>query len=67
MHNGIILNYIPIKQDLMDKGVKFSSDTDSEVIAQLIGYHFNVLGQPWGEAVKKALAKLEGKFLFFSD
>lgn len=49
----------------MEKGVKFNSDTDSEVIAQLIGYHLNVLGQPWGEAVKKALAKLEGKSYFY--
>lgn len=35
IHNGIIENYAEIKKELMEQGVKFSSDTDSEVVAQL--------------------------------
>ena len=35
IHNGIIENYAEIKKELLEQGVKFSSDTDSEVVAQL--------------------------------
>ena len=35
IHNGIIENYVEIKKELLEQGVKFSSDTDSEVVAQL--------------------------------
>ena len=38
IHNGIIENYADIKQRLMGKGVKFVSDTDTEVLVQLIEY-----------------------------
>ena len=35
VHNGIIENYAELKKELMEQGVKFSSDTDTEVVAQL--------------------------------
>lgn len=38
IHNGIIENYADLKQRLIDRGVKFHSDTDTEVIVQLIEY-----------------------------
>jgi glucosamine--fructose-6-phosphate aminotransferase (isomerizing) len=41
IHNGIIENFKKLKEDLEKKGVKFSSQTDSEVIAQLINENYN--------------------------
>ena len=38
IHNGVIENYKPLKKFLIDKGIVFKSDTDSEVIVQLISY-----------------------------
>ncbi|WP_277265699.1 glutamine--fructose-6-phosphate transaminase (isomerizing) [Prevotella corporis] len=38
IHNGIIENYAEIKKNLQDKGVKFLSDTDTEVLVQLVEY-----------------------------
>jgi glucosamine--fructose-6-phosphate aminotransferase (isomerizing) len=40
VHNGIIENYAMIKTFLEDKGVRFVSETDTEVIAQLLEYHY---------------------------
>ncbi|MBD5583484.1 MAG: glutamine--fructose-6-phosphate transaminase (isomerizing) [Clostridia bacterium] len=41
VHNGIIENYLPLKEDLILKGVKFLSDTDSEVVAHLIAQNYD--------------------------
>ena len=38
IHNGIIENYADIKKNLMAKGVEFKSETDTEVLVQLIEY-----------------------------
>ena len=40
VHNGIIENYLEIKNYLIRKGVKFQSDTDTEVIVQLMEYYY---------------------------
>ena len=40
VHNGIIENYLEIKQSLLHKGVVFASDTDTEVIVQLLEYYY---------------------------
>lgn len=40
VHNGIIENYLEIKNSLIRKGVVFSSDTDTEVIVQLLEYYY---------------------------
>ncbi|MCB1180826.1 MAG: glutamine--fructose-6-phosphate transaminase (isomerizing) [Chlamydiia bacterium] len=59
VHNGIIENYQALREQLEKKGVAFASDTDTEVISQLIGYHYkeNLL-----EAVQKTLPLLKGAF-----
>lgn len=60
VHNGIIENYSEIKQWLVeDCGIHFKSETDTEVIAQLIGvyYNGNLL-----EAVNKAVEKMRGAY-----
>lgn len=59
VHNGIIENHDAIRRLLQKRGVKFHSETDSEVISQLIGYLYkgNFL-----RAVQRALPLLEGGF-----
>lgn len=59
VHNGIIENHETLKQNLIKQGVKFVSDTDTEVVAHLIGsfYQGNLL-----EAVQKAVSMLKGAF-----
>lgn len=59
VHNGTIENYADLKKDLQKKGMKFASETDSEVIAQLIGHHLDQ-GTVLIDAVKATLAQLEG-------
>ncbi|MCX7726518.1 MAG: glutamine--fructose-6-phosphate transaminase (isomerizing), partial [Chitinispirillaceae bacterium] len=59
VHNGIIENYAILKERLLQEGVKFQSETDTEVLAQLIGkYYENNLV----EAVRRALLEIEGTF-----
>ncbi len=41
VHNGIIENYAPLKEELLKKGAKFTSDTDTEVVAHLIDSFYN--------------------------
>ncbi len=41
VHNGIIENYIPLKNKLIKKGIEFVSETDTEVVAHLIEYYYN--------------------------
>ncbi len=60
VHNGIIENYVELKQWLMEEhGVTFKSETDTEVIAQLIGlfYEGDLL-----DAVYKAVEKMRGAY-----
>jgi glutamine---fructose-6-phosphate transaminase (isomerizing) len=59
VHNGVIENYAALKRQLQDEGVVFRSDTDTEVIAQLIAHCLN---GDLVEAVRKALAKLKGTY-----
>ena len=60
VHNGIIENYVDIKKFLMDNGYKFLSDTDTEVIPNLIHYHYN--SNNLLEAVSLACKDLKGSF-----
>lgn len=57
IHNGIIENHTHLREMLREKGIKFSSDTDSEVIAQLISYYYR---GDFFEAFQKALSHLKG-------
>src|ERR1700730_17793559 len=59
VHNGVIENYAVLKRQLQAEGVVFRSDTDTEVIAQLIARHLN---GDLSEAVRKALALLKGTY-----
>ncbi len=59
VHNGIIENYQRLKKKLSEMGIKFVSDTDTEVISQLISYHYE---GDLAKAVQKTLPELEGSF-----
>lgn len=59
VHNGIIENYQEIRQQLQKKGIKFSSETDTEVIAHLVSDYFH---GDLPKAVQKAIARLRGAF-----
>ena len=60
-HNGIIENYIDLKNFLLANGHTFSSETDSEVIAHLIE-HFKKSGMKTFNAFKKAVSMLRGSY-----
>ena len=59
VHNGIIENYLKLKEWLISKGYNFYSETDTEVIPNLIDYYYN---GDLLEAVIKATEKFEGSF-----
>lgn len=59
VHNGIIENYMYLKEWLGSKGYEFMSETDTEVIPNLIDYYYN--GDLF-EAVVKATNKMEGSY-----
>jgi glucosamine--fructose-6-phosphate aminotransferase (isomerizing) len=59
VHNGVIENYSILKRQLQAEGVVFQSETDTEVIAQLIAHHLN---GDLIEAVFKALSLLKGTY-----
>lgn len=59
VHNGIIENYLEIKNQLRDEGAVFSSETDSEVIAHLVARHY---AGDLVAAVRAAVQALEGSF-----
>jgi len=61
VHNGIIENYIDLKQAQIEKGYEFNSDTDTEVIAHAIDLSFQSSNSLL-EAVQKALEGLEGSY-----
>ncbi len=60
IHNGIIENYLPFKEELQRRGHRFVSETDSEVIAHLIEEHYD--GTNLLEAVREALRPLRGAY-----
>jgi glucosamine--fructose-6-phosphate aminotransferase (isomerizing) len=59
IHNGIIENFLPLKRRLLAQGWTFSSDTDTEVVANLISSY---LDGSLREAVARACAELEGMY-----
>ena len=61
VHNGIIENYLEIKEHLQKLGVTFTSDTDSEVVAQLLEYHYNECHNML-EAVGRVLRRIQGSY-----
>ena len=61
VHNGIIENYLRLKEDLIRKGKHFQSETDTEVVANLIEYYYDKL-QDFPRAVRRAVGQLEGSY-----
>lgn len=67
VHNGIIENYLKIKKRLLDKGYQFQSQTDTEVVVQLLDYYYK--GDALA-AITKVMSKLEGSYalgIVFND
>jgi len=61
VHNGIIENFAELKEELLRKGHRFESDTDTEVIAHLIEEELKS-SESFEEALRRALLKLKGSF-----
>ena len=61
VHNGIIENYLELRQYLQSKGVQFSSETDSEVVVQLLELYYGKCGDLM-EALYKVLHRIEGAY-----
>jgi glutamine---fructose-6-phosphate transaminase (isomerizing) len=62
VHNGIIENYLVLKQQLVDRGYMFNSTTDTEVLCQLIDYYYNNNGSNLLSAVCSALNDVIGAY-----
>jgi len=63
VHNGIIENYAELKADLIKKGYSFKSDTDTEVLVNLIEYYYRNADHVTSEiAVRMALSKVVGAY-----
>ncbi len=61
VHNGILENYLEIKERLLSEGHVFRSETDTEVLAHLIEHHVKATGR-LESAVKHALAEVRGSY-----
>ncbi|MGN0482376.1 MAG: glutamine--fructose-6-phosphate transaminase (isomerizing) [Lachnospiraceae bacterium] len=67
VHNGIIENYLKLRNKLIKKGYEFVSETDTETVAHLLDYYYN--GEPT-EAILKVLQHVEGSYalgIVFAD
>lgn len=62
IHNGIIENHSILREILINDGVKFKSETDTEVVVQLISSIYNHNGLSLEEAVRAALQKVVGAY-----
>ena len=62
VHNGIIENYAELKAFLVEQGVPFTSETDTEVVAQLIEYFYETDQVDILEAVGRVLRRIEGAY-----
>src|ERR1700727_526791 len=64
VHNGIIENYAPLRQELENAGVEFASDTDTEVAVHLVAhnYHHGETAGDFTASVLAVLRRLEGHF-----
>ena len=67
VHNGIIENYLQLRKMLTERGYKFVSETDTEVLAHMLDYYYK--GNPL-ETVTKVLHRVQGSYalgIFFAD
>lgn len=61
VHNGIIENYLELKQELINNGFTFFSQTDTEIIVNLISFYYNKLGDTL-QSIQATIAKLQGTY-----
>ena len=69
VHNGIIENYLKLRNQLIEKGYSFISETDTEVVAHLLDYYYKKCENPL-EAVTKIMHRVEGSYalgILFAD
>lgn len=67
VHNGIIENYLQLKKKLSDRGYEFVSETDTEILAQMLDYYYT--GNPI-ETIAKVMHRVEGSYalgIIFAD
>src|SRR5271155_874865 len=62
VHNGIVENYLALKKTLLEQGHKFTSETDTEVVAHWIGKFAQEEKLPLEEAVRKTVKMISGVF-----
>ena len=63
VHNGIIENYLELKKELQQKGYTFKSETDSEIIANLLQYNFDQT-KDIKKSMMQTVSKLRGNYAF---
>jgi glutamine---fructose-6-phosphate transaminase (isomerizing) len=61
VHNGIVENFAELKDELLGRGARFDSETDTEVMAHLLAERVEA-GEPLREALSAVLGRLEGTF-----
>ncbi len=59
VHNGIVENFLHLREEMEAEGVQFNSDTDTEIIVHLVE-RFLAMGHDLAEAARRAIALLEG-------
>ena len=62
VHNGIIENYLELRAELEAAGIRFTSDTDTEVVSQLFDFYYDDCGKDMVETLKKVLVRLRGSY-----
>ncbi len=70
VHNGIIENYLELKEKLAKNGYTFYSQTDTEVAAKLIDYYYKKTGGDHLEAISRAMLRIRGSYalgIMFAD
>ena len=58
-HNGNVVNAVPLRKELEDWGCRFTSTSDSEIVAQLLA---NAPGRDWAERVQYLMRRLQGAY-----
>lgn len=70
VHNGIIENYLKLKNMLIERGYQFRSETDTEVVAHLLDYYYNKYDKDPLTTLVKVIHRVEGSYalgIIFSD
>ena len=70
VHNGIIENYQKLRNILVERGYKFRSETDTEVVAHLLDYYYNKYDKDPLTALVKVIHRVEGSYalgILFAD